>query len=152
MPITLSNSVDTHDQVVSLPKNWVVCDGTSYPVKGYDDLFKAIGNASGGENGRLKIPDLQGRFIRGAVRARLYAPLFAAIGTTCGYEDDQSFFVSNFSGQYPRGAGINNRREDGDPDRNSRHSRNLNGTRKGAESYQGYATGIPKSTPHLEID
>lgn len=45
----------------SAPAGWLVCDGSSYNTGTYPDLFAAIGSTFGSN-----VPDLRGRFVRGA--------------------------------------------------------------------------------------
>ena len=44
---------------------WLVCDGASYPITAYPDLFAAIGVAHGGSGDSFNVPDLRDRFPRG---------------------------------------------------------------------------------------
>lgn len=53
----------------TIPKGWLICDGTTLPISEYLPLFKAIGNVFGGDGKEcFRIPDLQGRFVRGWAR------------------------------------------------------------------------------------
>lgn len=48
------------------PCGWLICDGKEYLIEQYPLLYKAIGTTFGGDGkNSFKIPDLQGRFIRG---------------------------------------------------------------------------------------
>lgn len=50
----------------NLPAGWLYCDGTSYAVLDYPDLFNVIGNNWGGDGGaNFNVPDLRGYFLRG---------------------------------------------------------------------------------------
>jgi len=53
---------------VNLPANdfWLPCDGRSLAIAEYQDLHKAIGTTYGSEPGRFRLPDTEGRFLRGA--------------------------------------------------------------------------------------
>ncbi|KAM3089596.1 hypothetical protein ACMFMG_001180 [Clarireedia jacksonii] len=48
-----------------LPSEWHVCDGTTKTVVDFPELFKTIGYTNGGSDQIFRIPDLQGRFLRG---------------------------------------------------------------------------------------
>lgn len=54
-----------HHAGVNAPSGYVVCDGASYQVSAYPDLFAAIGYTFGGAGGAFRVPDLRGMFIRG---------------------------------------------------------------------------------------
>ncbi len=45
---------------------WLLCDGSEYLTKTYEDLFSAIHYLYGGSNDKFCVPDLRGYFIRGA--------------------------------------------------------------------------------------
>ena len=48
------------------PNGYLLCDGTSYHVSTYPELYAAIGTAWGTVDGNhFNVPDLQGRFLRG---------------------------------------------------------------------------------------
>jgi microcystin-dependent protein len=50
-----------------VPDGYLVCDGRSVAVADYPALYEAIGDAWGGDGGtNFRLPDLQGRFLRGA--------------------------------------------------------------------------------------
>lgn len=51
-----------------LPANdfWLPCDGQSLAIDEYRALHQAIGSAHGSSAGRFNVPDLEGRFLRGA--------------------------------------------------------------------------------------
>jgi len=63
--------VDANSRPVLEQQGWLPCDGTSYPVTQYADLYAAIGAAHGatvdgqGQVMAFNVPDLQGRFVRG---------------------------------------------------------------------------------------
>ena len=44
------------------PNGWLLCDGQSYSISTYRDLYNAIGNAFGGYGQSFQVPDLRGRF------------------------------------------------------------------------------------------
>ena len=45
----------------SVPAGWLLCDGASYDVNIYPELFALIGTAYGSDPNRFKVPDLRGR-------------------------------------------------------------------------------------------
>lgn len=45
----------------SVPSGWLLCDGTSYDVNAYPELFALIGTDYGSEPNRFKVPNLNGR-------------------------------------------------------------------------------------------
>lgn len=47
------------------PTGWLACDGQSYSVSTYADLFVAIKYTYGGAGSNFNVPNLQGQFIRG---------------------------------------------------------------------------------------
>lgn len=51
----------------SAPAGWLLCDGASYQVTSYSNLFAVIGVScgNGGGLGSFNVPDLRGRFLRG---------------------------------------------------------------------------------------
>jgi hypothetical protein len=53
-----------------LQLGWVLCDGQSYPVSEYPDLYKRIKNNFGGDARTFYVPDLRGRFVRGTDHGR----------------------------------------------------------------------------------
>jgi len=51
----------------SVPKNWLLCDGSYASIDAYPDLFRLIGSIYGEVlDGRFKLPDLRGRTLVGA--------------------------------------------------------------------------------------
>lgn len=48
-----------------VPEGWKLCDGTELNQSDYPLLFGAIGKAWGGSATKFRLPDLQGRFLRG---------------------------------------------------------------------------------------
>jgi microcystin-dependent protein len=52
----------------AVPAGWLMCDGTSVSQTQYSDLYAAIGYSFGANatDGMFFLPDLRGRFIRGA--------------------------------------------------------------------------------------
>ncbi len=52
-----------------VPDGWLLCDGSSRLISGYEDLYQAIGTAWGSSNSsNFNLPDLRGYFLRGADR------------------------------------------------------------------------------------
>jgi microcystin-dependent protein len=51
----------------SPPAGWLFCDGTQYSQSDQSELYKAIGDASGGDTtaGTFAVPNLHGMFLRG---------------------------------------------------------------------------------------
>jgi microcystin-dependent protein len=54
--------------VATPPAGWLVCDGTSYSISTYPNLYAVIGNTFGGTfaTGVFSVPDFEGAFLRGA--------------------------------------------------------------------------------------
>lgn len=50
----------------SAPNGWLICNGGSYSITDYGDLFSVIGYGYGGSGNSFKVPDLVGKIIRGA--------------------------------------------------------------------------------------
>lgn len=51
----------------SVPKNWLLCDGSYVSIDTYPELYRLIGSIYGPvEDGRFKLPDFRGRTIFGA--------------------------------------------------------------------------------------
>jgi hypothetical protein len=46
-------------------QGWLACDGRLFDVKKYPQLYSAIGKAFGFEKEQFRVPDMQGRFLRG---------------------------------------------------------------------------------------
>ncbi|MBF1159395.1 MAG: tail fiber protein, partial [Thermobifida sp.] len=44
------------------PNGWLMCDGQSYSISTYRDLYNAIGTTYGGYGQSFQVPDLRGRF------------------------------------------------------------------------------------------
>lgn len=44
------------------PSGWLLCDGQSYSISTYRDLYNAIGTTYGGYGQSFQVPDLRGRF------------------------------------------------------------------------------------------
>ena len=44
------------------PNGWLMCDGQSYSIATYRDLYNAIGTTYGGYGQSFQVPDLRGRF------------------------------------------------------------------------------------------
>ncbi|HEX7734850.1 MAG TPA: phage tail protein [Ktedonobacteraceae bacterium] len=53
---------------------WLLCDGQSYTVSEYPDLYKRIKNNYGGDAKNFNVPDLRGRFVRGTDHGRSKDP------------------------------------------------------------------------------
>lgn len=51
--------------VASIPVNWLRCDGASYLVADFPDLFDAIGYTYGGSGANFSVPNFDGVFPRG---------------------------------------------------------------------------------------
>lgn len=47
--------------VSNIPSGWLLCDGTSYDVNLYPELFALIGTAYGSAPNRFRVPDFRGR-------------------------------------------------------------------------------------------
>lgn len=50
----------------SPPPGWLLCDGTSFTSASYPDLFNIIGTTYGTGSNDFQVPDLRGRFPKGA--------------------------------------------------------------------------------------
>lgn len=50
----------------SSPNGWFLCDGSSYEISTYLDLYKVIGTMYGGSGGYFSVPDMRGRVGIGA--------------------------------------------------------------------------------------
>ena len=68
--VAYSGPVETDIQKAALSAlGWLLCDGSSLPKQSYANLAIAIGTAyggTGGPSGNFNLPDLRGRFQRGA--------------------------------------------------------------------------------------
>lgn len=64
-----------------VPQGWLLCDGTSYEIGAYQELFDLIGNTYGSESGRFRVPNLNGRVPVGTDGTQ---PAFDALGQTGG--------------------------------------------------------------------
>lgn len=49
------------------PLGWLLCDGATYQVADYPELYAVIGNEFGGGVTEFRVPRIQGRFLQGAV-------------------------------------------------------------------------------------
>ena len=49
----------------TIPKNYMICDGSSLNKEKYSDLYKVIGNMYGSDDTMFNLPDLRNRFIYG---------------------------------------------------------------------------------------
>ncbi len=65
----------------SLPAGWLLCDGGSYDVNLYSELFAVIGTTYGSEPNRFRVPDLRGR---GPIGRDANQTEFAALGQIGG--------------------------------------------------------------------
>lgn len=63
------------------PSGWLLCDGQSYSISTYRDLYNAIGTTYGGYGQSFQVPDLRGRFPVGKDTGT-----FAALGGKGGEE------------------------------------------------------------------
>ncbi|HEY4245067.1 MAG TPA: tail fiber protein [Kofleriaceae bacterium] len=78
--IVQAGLVTTYAGDLSVPANrdalvaagWLVCDGASYPVSQYPDLYDAILNAHGGTATQFNVPDLRDRWVRGTNGSATY--------------------------------------------------------------------------------
>lgn len=95
------------------PAGWAICDGTVVSRTEYPELFLAIGEAWGNGNGSttFHLPDLRGRFLRGADNAagrdpdagtRAAANLGGNTGDNVGSVQDHQF------GSHNHGGGVHN--------------------------------------------
>ena len=62
----------------TLPKGWLLCDGSSYSQLTYADLFVAIGTTFGGSGGNFNVPTIANvggnSRLRYAIKALRYDP------------------------------------------------------------------------------
>lgn len=49
----------------NLPKGWRLCDGSVLSKREFPDLYKRLNRAWGGDSDNVRLPDLQGYFLRG---------------------------------------------------------------------------------------
>ena len=49
-----------------IPRGFLVCDGASYKVADYPDLYAVIGNTYGGDTENFNVPNLIDKFIQGS--------------------------------------------------------------------------------------
>lgn len=59
------------------PTGWLLCDGAEISQNKYNDLYNVLGQSFGGSDGTFKVPDLNGKFIRGSI---------TSVGATGGNE------------------------------------------------------------------
>jgi hypothetical protein len=64
-------SIDANRQALA-GAGWLVCDGASYPVTQYPDLYAAIKSSSGGTATAFNVPDLRARWPRGTNGSATY--------------------------------------------------------------------------------
>lgn len=50
----------------TIPNGYLLCDGASYLVKDYPDLYAVIGNTYGGDSTNFNVPNLIDKFIQGS--------------------------------------------------------------------------------------
>lgn len=73
---------------VSVPKNWLLCDGSYASIDTYPELYRLIGSIYGPVlDGRFKLPDFRGRTLVGAGSGNQLTPRF--IGELGGAEKHQ---------------------------------------------------------------
>ncbi|MGH8779294.1 phage tail protein [Paraburkholderia sp.] len=46
-------------------QGWLYCDGSTYSMRAYWELYGVIGKSFGGDTTTFNVPDLRGRFVRG---------------------------------------------------------------------------------------
>jgi microcystin-dependent protein len=64
--IASSSSESPSDYTTNIEAlGWMVCDGRACEVSKYPELFAVLGYLYGGEDGKFKVPDYQGLFLRG---------------------------------------------------------------------------------------
>ena len=70
----------------TIPKGYLVCDGTRYLISDYPELFKAIGYIGGEdiEEGYFKVPDMRGNVPAGYYEGLNSSPLAGDFGDTVG--------------------------------------------------------------------
>ena len=81
----------------SLPKGWLLCDGTAVSIKTYKKLYETILNTYGTSalpGVLFKLPDLKGRFIIG------YNSLEPAQTPTFGNFNDSPFTFGKYGGEF----------------------------------------------------
>lgn len=49
----------------NIPQGWLICDGRSYKIDEYPELYNAIGFTFGGKGAEFNVPDLRNQFVRG---------------------------------------------------------------------------------------
>ena len=80
--VAYAGPVETDIQKAALSAlGWLVCDGSSLPKQSYANLAISIGTAyggTGGPTGNFNLPDLRGRFLRGATYTTANDPDSAA--------------------------------------------------------------------------
>lgn len=92
----------------SAPKHYLICDGSEYAIGTYPELeahfvkeFGAV-NHFGGENGKWKVPDLRGEFLRmTGASGRTFVPygtqeLSVGAGADVGEHQDPTYHPANF--------------------------------------------------------
>lgn len=75
---------DVNDPAISsslLAQGWLPCWGQSVAIATYGDLDSAISNIYGGNGANIMLPDLRGRFVRGA-HNRPASTIAFAVGQT----------------------------------------------------------------------
>jgi microcystin-dependent protein len=66
---TMANNINLPGSIMAYggttpPAGWLLCDGTSYSVNQYPNLYAVIGANFGGQPGVFNVPDFRGRFLR----------------------------------------------------------------------------------------
>jgi microcystin-dependent protein len=73
----LTNSGQNNDPILILtgvifpyggetaPTGFLLCDGSSYEIDDYPDLYAVIGNNYGFDGRKFRVPDMRGRYMRG---------------------------------------------------------------------------------------
>lgn len=66
---TMANNINLPGSIMAYggttpPAGWLLCDGTSYSVNQYPNLYAVIGANFGGQSGIFNVPDFRGRFLR----------------------------------------------------------------------------------------
>jgi microcystin-dependent protein len=95
------------------PTDWIPCDGQDLDVRQYNDLFRVIGTAYGGDGVKVfKAPDMRGRapmhFGKGEGLSNIY-PLNKAIGSEFTVLHDLEKLPAESAGEIPPGdMGITN--------------------------------------------
>ena len=78
------------------PNGYLLCDGGSYAVADYQDLYDVIGNTYGGDTENFNVPNLIDRFIQGSNTSgtEIEAGLPNITGTLGNSANNRGFFTS----------------------------------------------------------